>query len=359
MSVIGFDTGLHPRRGSLPLMSVAILFLGTSVAFGQFGQWRDSSPVGVEGVFIALKGRVIARWDQPLRIGDIAKVSAPSARLVRSIEKLDLRASGEWQREARIGQREVEIRVRLSGLVDGNLNVGGADIVVVQGSNQRQFQAELSERLAKEIARQFGLDSTDVRVQLLDISAVAALEAQLAAGDFAVTAVMGNSVPLGRTQIECNFSTSRGMTFSKRLSINVTVLKRVAVASMPILSGTKIDPSMIQVVKRPLVQNASFVDPDAIVGKIASRDIPSQQLVVASHVNTRRFGRTLVNRGDLIDVMIRIGSSQVRLKDAKVMSPGGNVGDTIEIMNTKTNHRLNAIIDDRTTARTNLLGVSR
>lgn len=359
MSVIGCNVSSLARYGSVLLLGTSVLLVGAPVAFGQSAQWNDSAKSANAGVFIALKDRVIARWDQTLRIGDVADVTASSAQLVKRIEKLDLRASGEWQRVDRIRQREIEIRVRLSGLVAGGLSVGGSDVVTVQGSNQREFQAELSDRLAAEIARQFGLDPKDVRVQLLDIASATALESRLAAADFVVTAMMGNSVPLGRTQIECSFSSSRGMTFSERLSMNVTVLKRVAVASTPILSGTKIESSMIQVVKRPLVQNASFVDPDAIVGKVASRDIPSQQLVVASHVNTIRSGRTLVNRGDLIDVMIRVGTSQVRLKDAKVMSPGGNAGDTIEIMNTKTNHRLNAIIDDRTTARTNLLGMSR
>ena len=99
------------------------------------------------------------------------------------------------------------------------------------------------------------------------------------------------------------------------------------------------------------------MDPSSIVGKTASRNIESNQLLQASYFRSRRSNETLVRRSDLIDVFIQFGGGQVRLKDAKVMSAGGNAGDTIEVLNTKTNKRLSAIVVDRNTAkRTPLTG---
>ncbi|MFN3191400.1 MAG: flagellar basal body P-ring formation chaperone FlgA [Aureliella sp.] len=344
-TVNGYGTPLGRlfRTASRPAAACAALF------FCVTGAIADEVIVELKDSVSLLPGNVVT-------IGDIADVRTASARLKQRIESLDVADALTESSVQRVNRRELEMRMLIAGISSAELAVIGADQAVVSATTRGSFVAGLEKQVAADLAKQFGLESNSVSVQIGNKASLKVLEGQLAGEPYLVRLVFGDRLPVGRSQIECRFETSRG-SVTQRLDAYVTVTREVAITTMPILSGTRVEPSMIQVVKRPLVSTASYVDPESIVGKTASRNIESNQLLQPNFFRTRRTNETLVKRYDLIDVYIQFGGGQVRLKDAKVMSQGGNAGDTIEVLNTRTNKRLSAIVVDRNTAkRTPLTG---
>ena len=97
-------------------------------------------------------------------------------------------------------------------------------------------------------------------MQINNQAALKVLEGQLARTPYRIRLVFGDRLPVGRSQIECRFESAQGST-SQRLDAYVTVTRNVAITTMPILSGTKVEPSMIQVVKRPMVSSGRLRGP--------------------------------------------------------------------------------------------------
>ena len=160
-----------------------------------------------------------------------------------------------------------------------------------------------------------------------------------------------------KKQIE-NLDLDSGQRRSHHFDVHVTMKTRVAITNRPVPRGQTITADLIRVVTRPIVNRTPVANPNDLIGKVANQSIDRDEILLASHVvkpDRRRY--PVVRRNDLIDVVVRIGGADVRLKNARAME-SGRIGDTIEVLNTRTNKRLSASIVSKNIAAIDL-GVTR
>ncbi len=58
----------------------------------------------------------------------------------------------------------------------------------------------------------------------------------------------------------------------------------VALATRGIPKGTVVDREMISVIKRPVLSRENFAEPDQVIGRVAKRDIASNEVVLSNAV---------------------------------------------------------------------------
>lgn len=298
--------------------------------------------------------------DQRVTIGDVATVSGGTQSDRQRIEQLDLETMDRTASVRQIAKRQIELRVLVDGYARSGFEVIGPKTVTVRCSCARQLREKLETLATAEISRQFGLDNQSVGVRMENDHQIKAAEARLAAADFSTTVLFQPQLPIGKTQIQFEFLSETGDRFLFAFDAQVIVSMEVALATRSIAKGTVVDADMIQVIKRPMVKREDFADGSDVIGRVAKRDIFRNDVVLSSDIEA--IGRTeltpVVKRNDVLDVIIEVGSGQVRLKNARAMSQGA-IGDTIVVLNTRTNIRLSATVVDRNLAKIPLLNGGR
>lgn len=285
----------------------------------------------------------------PITIGDVATVQGANAKDHRRIEKLDLEAISGLKTRS-ITLRQIESRMLIDGFRRHQFKVTGPKTIEVRTANLQDVTAKMEGRLADEIRRQFALDAGSVTVHLMNETAWRAVLSKIDTSKAIPAVFLGTKLPIGRLRIDVEFIDKAGLRLAAKLDVQVAITMDVTLAKTRIQRGTKISPEMVKTIKRPVMQRTNFALQDNVVGAIAKRDIAESEVLLDSHIDTRADQRTsLVKRDDLLDVVVRIGGSEVRLNNARAMA-AGNLGDTIAVMNTKTRTRLNAVITGRKVA---------
>lgn len=298
--------------------------------------------------------------DQRVAIGDVAAVSGGTQSDRQRIEQLDLETMGRTDSVLQIAKRQIELRVLVDGYARNAFEVIGPTAVTVRCSCARRLREELETLATAEISRQFGLDNESVGVRLENDHQIKAAEARLASNDFSTTVLFQPQLPIGKTQIQFEFLSETGDRFLFAFDAQVIVSMEVALATRAIAKGTVVDADMIRVIKRPMVKREAFAHGSEVAGRVAKRDISRNDVVLSTDIEAAGSTKLtpVVKRNDVLDVIIDVGSGQVRLKNARAMSQGA-IGDTIVVLNTRTNIRLSATVVDRNLAKISLLSGGR
>lgn len=301
------------------------------------------STAGAADVIIALNESSSAVSDQTVHVDDIASVFGGTAWDRQNIGELDLEALQDAGR-CTITKKQVEMRLLLAGYKRDSFQITGPNLVAAKHTSPVQLRDELERLLQSEIARQFAVSAERVSVRLTNQSHLATLEKQLADNKLTVELSPKNEFPIGRTRLNIDLIDASGLRYPLALDAQVSLAMKVAIAKQPIARGSVVSANMFQLVDRAITTKADYVNPETAIGRTASRYIPSNSILLANHlVATRQDNNQGVRRNDLLDVVIKIGRGEVRLKDARAME-SGRIGDTIEVLNPQTNRRINASI---------------
>lgn len=284
-------------------------------------------------------------------ISDIAEITGGIRKHREEIGKLDIDSLEPDSASRQITRRQVELRILLAGHQQDDFAVSGPSKVSVQYRSHAELRGGLETLCATEIARQFGLESDSVRVRFLNEDQVRVAESKMVATQYSATVVLEPQLPIGRTNIHVEFLQSGGNRFLEQFDAQVILTRRVALAAASIPKGTTIVENMLRIIERPIVAKADFADVEQVIGRVAQRPLPKNTVVLNRDLadkNTLRQ-KPLIQRNDLLDVIIRVGRGEVRLKNAQALS-AGKEGETIIVLNTRSNKRLNATVIDRNLA---------
>ena len=170
---------------------------------------------------------------------------------------------------------------------------------------------------------------------------------------------MSPQLPIGTSLIDVEFVDKRGRPFLVKLETQVIVLVEVALAKQAIKRGAVVQAGMIQSVMRPMLQRGKFASVDDLAGGVAAKNIARYEVILADSVaEARANSRPTVNRNDMLDVIVRLGQNEIRLKNAKAMS-SGKVGETISVLNTRSNKQLSVTVVNRNLAIATMPGSER
>ena len=284
-----------------------------------------------------------------ITIGDVAIIKGGTANQQSHIAALDLEALAETVPNYRITSREIEARLLVAGYRRHQFHVTGARTVAIRLSKTNEFRQSLEGLMQREFARQFGIDAFDVSIRISGEEQLQAADARIAGDEYSATLLFDSQLPIGKTTVQVEFATLRER-FSAEFPAQVILTTEVAVAARNVARGAVIDESSIRRIRRPIVRKADFADPHQLMGRVAKVEILKNDVVLTSYLTETTQNRSsVVQRNDLIDVVVPLGNAQVRLKNARVLR-AGNIGDTITVLNTRSNNELSARVVSRTEA---------
>ena len=281
-------------------------------------------------------------------VADVADIVGGTPKLRRLIGRLDLDELKDLK-SVTITRRQIVARLLVAGFKSNNISVTGGASLQVRFVKQQDFRRVIEGKLAAEIARQFGIDEADVQINLSGKTDLAAISNAIDVHNFRVMTILPNRLPLGEKTIQTEFSDTNGKRFSTQLSMRIVVLKDVVVTSHPVPRGTVITAEHIQSVKRPLSSgNIELASLDCI-GCTAAQDIPPHEIVSTQFLSKRKpQDRIVINRNDLVDILLVRGPVTIRIRNAKAMTAGA-IGETIQVLNTASEKRINAVVKNRST----------
>ena len=311
--------------------------------------FAETSPV-----IVSMQQRTSVCDTEIVRIGDVAKVQGGAPVQRRKVASLDLAAHTSPD-VCVISRRQVELRILLAGFNREDFQLTGPESVTLGNQEADTLLPKIEESIATEIAKQFLLEKSDVKSRVLDHRQLLTLRSKLAGMKFETTVVTGAELPVGRTRLHVELTAENGDRIVADLDTQVVVSMPVALTTQSINRGETIRQEMFRVVKRPMVERKSIASPEHLVGRTARQTINRNDVILANQLHQSTQRRSFdIKQNDLLDVVIMVGRSQVRLKNAKALK-SGNRGETIAVMNTLSGKRFNAKIVDEKVAEVQLL----
>jgi flagella basal body P-ring formation protein FlgA len=309
------------------------------------------SQASAQQIRVAIKDSAVVSKHSIIRIDDIADLSGGSDSDRQRMARLDLESMNAIPDHCEILRRQVVIRLLVDGFPRDQFEVEGPQSITVRSEMPANLRPRLESDLQKEISRQFALNDDRVSVRLTNETQLQSVRRRLGGATFNTKVLLSPQLPLGRTNIEVEFSMQAGDRFVERFETQVVVEMSLAIAKEPIGRGQTLRNEMFDIVTRPVVRKADFALASAVVGQVAKRDISSNEVILRGHVG-KLVARTdpVIKRNDLLDVIVPLGASEIRLKNARSLSVG-DVGDTITVVNTRSNRQLSAVVVDRNLAR--------
>ncbi|MEO1526934.1 MAG: flagellar basal body P-ring formation chaperone FlgA [Planctomycetota bacterium] len=299
-------------------------------------------------VTITIKDRV-AVDHTGVTIGEVATISGGTTNQQNFIAGLDLDVLDADGRYQYLTRREIEMRLLVAGYGRREFHLTGARVVDIRKANTSDFRKRLESLIHRELARQFGLESKNISIRIVGDEKLRSAESRIVGTDYSATVLFDSQLPVGKTGIQVEFTSPRDRFFED-FEAHVILSTEVAVAAGNVTRGTVIDASKIRVIRRPIVRKADFADPRNVVGRVAKVDILSNDVLLTSYLTETNQNRTtVIQRNDLIDVIVQLGGTEVRLKNARAMK-AGNIGDTITVLNTRSHNQLSAKVVSRTEA---------
>jgi flagella basal body P-ring formation protein FlgA len=295
------------------------------------------------GVIISLSPQSVAVKQSTVRVGDVADIIGGTQTQQRLIADLDLESLADRDR-CQIDKSQVVTRLLLSGLDRDDFQVTGPEAVIARRISPARIRDHLTRQVTTDLATQFGVDANHISLRLADDDTLAKIESTFPEANFAAEVIPPNEFPIGRSRLGVQLVDRNGRRLRSELDCQVGLTMRVAIVTQPVARGSVIRPEMIRVVEREIIDEADYANTNEVVGRAASRYIPSNSILLARHLMpTRGRAAQVVRRNDLIDVVVNVGNGQIRLKNAQALESGA-AGDVIEVLNPNSGRRINASI---------------
>ena len=277
-------------------------------------------------------------------IGDIATVRSSNLAVSNAIKKLDVELI-EDKKSVMITQSQILMRIRLAGLPYENIRMSGPTAIQVKHSTVVETELPIKTSIVAAIAKQFGIPKEDIRVSVNSNAKSNPLVSELVQVIDSAMIVLPTRLPLGANKVRFLFQNQEGLDRSLEVNCRVTVMKEMLLANKFIPRGAFVELTDFNVVKRPLedarLQPASSKQ---ITGKRSRNDISQFDVLEIQDLEFAN-AKNIVRRNDFVDVVIVRNGVKLRLKNAKVLTPGGK-GDQVEILNPQSQRKIVASVVD-------------
>ncbi|MEM0927613.1 MAG: flagellar basal body P-ring formation chaperone FlgA [Planctomycetota bacterium] len=322
----------------MPLLRFMRLAFCLSLLAVVFGNGKDANAQ----VIIELQPQA-AVSNASVRIEDIAELVGGDVRNRSAMSRLDLE-SLEQRLECSITANQVASRLRLAGFSRSDFRIIGASVVAVTHTSPNRIRQRLTEKMALGLSRQFAIEPSKLSITIESESQWQGMQSLFAEDDYQITLPPLTELPTGRARLTVRLTRRSKDPINVPIDVRVAYVTSVAVAVAPIARGTTVDASMITILERRLEGKRDFANPNALIGLRAARNIPANSIVLATQlIAPPASSQIVIRRNDLIDVVIPMGSGEIRLKNARAMQSGG-LGETIEVLNPNSNRRINASV---------------
>ena len=284
---------------------------------------------------------------QTVSISDVAIVNGAESARIANLD-LDLVEPGKV---VSVSKRQVALRLQLAGF--SRIEVTGSDEVLVQRADLTDLKSRLKRQLKAKLCEQFACSDDRLSVNFAREEQVNHLMNRLRSSDFSLEVLSLGTLPLGRNRFQVRFQAEGQESFVDFLELEVVQTLDLAMTMQPIARGQKIDSSMVTSVSRPIADRTQVtLSMRDVIGKVAETRIAQNSTIRATEV---REEKPLVLRPNtLIDVVATLGGTEIRLKDAKLLS-SASVGQRARFRNTRTGREFAATLISPTLAELTLV----
>ena len=278
-----------------------------------------------------------------IRLEDVADLSGGNPRTRKEMARLDL-DSITGTSSVKILRTQIAVRLLVAGFVREQFEITGPVSTQVRFGSAVNLQRTIEDSIATDLGQQFGLDVADVQVTLLDKNVVTQIRDSIDTMSFQAMSIFPTKIPLGEKTFTVEFSDATGGRISVRVPLRIVVMRKVVVSSSPLPRGTVIATHHVQSVKRPLIDNSIELASLDCVGCKVTRDIGPHEIVSTRYLSKHDpADAILVKRNDIVDILLVRGPLTIRLKNAKVITPGGK-GAVVQVLNPASGKPITAVV---------------
>jgi flagella basal body P-ring formation protein FlgA len=294
-------------------------------------------------VTLVLKQSPVIAYKNVVTVADAADVICADSDLGKQIAELDLDSFDDERQTIEITPAQIRVRMRLAGIDSSRIHFRGPAAITLSPPRIIQPQRVIEEKIVAAIASQFGMQRDDIRVGLIAENPVPAPWVELAESIADAMVVLPTQLPSGRTTVHFMYRSSGATDQSLDVDCRVTTVSEVLVARRQLAAGTVLEAADVQSIRRPL-EDAKLrpVSLQQAIGKTTRLAIPMHAVLQISDINETNPG-PVVKRNDLVDVLISRGGLQMRLKNARVLTPGAP-GDTVQVVNPESKRTVTASV---------------
>ena len=303
-----------------------------------------------------------AACEQPtISIRDIAKVECLDAELKKNVESIDLDKWDPQGKPVEIKKRQIEIRLALAGLGERTRVLGSDSVRVAPSpeavkkiekeklrSRQETLSRLLLDKLKPGLAQTFGVEESDVNVEVLSRVPSLGPENEVVA----ISILTEFKYLIGRKSVQFAVKTAEGKNYHRHVLINCSIGRTVLVTKRRIESGETLGQDNVRAEKKffsnsSILQHASLED----VGKASGRPLLAGTAIRMNDLKrTAAGGAIIIKRNDIVRVVAQKGNDRVSLAGGIALDAGKR-DDVIRIRNPKSKKIITAKIISATEVR--------
>ena len=267
-----------------------------------------------------------------VRLRDVATFEGFSTATEQQLQSLDL---ADWNAEdwaILLTKKRIRLRIALAFPDLTNVNIVGPDEIKVVHSKPEDWEPEMLTELRTELATQWNVDLSAVRVRLLQPLPETFNADQEKAGVDRMSAVLPTSVRPGTIRVTFLSYNGSRMVGPTRVMVEAQRFADVVTAAKFIESGVPISKEDIETRWQAVKSIDAQLAPEDIIGKTLRQSMQRGQPFAHRHLRTSAVNRRVVSARDTVRVMARSGSLTVELTNGIALQSGG-IGDRIRIQN--------------------------
>lgn len=286
----------------------------------------SSQDVRAENIVISLKDDVRLEGSNIL-LGDISDISGDNIPFISALEKMRIGELPEIDSGKRnFTQAEIMLRMRDLGLKTENVLFKGADIAVVHPMLQTVTGRQLITVVEDFIRTNMPWEPNDIIIKTIrppdDVNVIKGK-------------VHFDVIPVSRKQYIGKVRYSLVINVDEKVQKNVdvflqiTVFKKVLIASQPIRRGEMLTPRNLMLVRREIESNTqdALSDPSKVIGMVAARNIQPQGIIKSEYIQMPQ----LVRRKEMVKVTLNAGA--LNIHTTGIAAENGCLGEYIRIKN--------------------------
>ncbi len=283
-------------------------------------------------VNIELKEHSVVR-NSTVYLQDIATISGGDAALRARCGEVDVAALESIEDEESVARSLIAIRLLIAGIDSDDIGITGADLATVRRIKNRTIDEAVVEQTRAVLATMWALKVDDISVQLT--SPLRGGVAERLTSNFEIKPILSGEPKLGANQMRFGAYENGKLIEKITASLEISVQKELAIATLPLKAGTIIEDGHIAKVTRHFHDHAVLHSSSNVVGMELSRSIRPGQVINSSVLrpaDPEKKRTIVVKRRSFVRLVASKGRLTVSIPKAEAMEDGA-VGDTIRVRN--------------------------
>ncbi len=277
----------------------------------------------------------IPRQPGIVRVGDVAALRGGPGELRRRIAALDLLECGDSKKADSLSRGRIRVRLLLGGIAGDCFEIGGAPAVTLAAPSPLVDETILSKAIAGALEEEFGIPEHEWDLRFKSRIPEMPSPQPGNSADLRIDVETPQIVPLGPTSLRVTITQGGQPLRDWTASLNVGVLREVAVARQLVGRGESLNGDRIEKKRVRISEHARYAVPDELTGRTARVALRPGQPIRWNDTEDTARREVLVRPRELVRLVASKGRLQVTLMNAEALDHG-RLGENVRVRNPDT-----------------------